>query len=170
MLQHLTPCFQTFTALRASQPLKLHVCGTSAEQGCSRGATAPWQKLCPPLAPKWNYTLYRGLWRAAILSSSPPAPLNPLVAPSFLKVWLHPFFRTRWNLIKLADDSFRWNQLWFPFLSNKGNMINLAKSVPPPPSPLQILSSPPPGAFRLIGYIAPPRSTRNWRIFPKFWP
>ena len=27
------------------------------------------------------------------------------------------------------DVPFRWNQLWLPFLSNKGNMINYAKSV-----------------------------------------
>ena len=31
--------------------------------------------------------------------------------------------------IKLTDDPFRLNQLWLPFLSNKGNMINYEKSV-----------------------------------------
>ena len=41
--------------------------------------------LDPASAPPWNGTLYRGLWRAAILGPSQPpwATLSPLVVPSF---------------------------------------------------------------------------------------
>ena len=57
--------------------------------GGGRGGDRPlWQKLCPPLAPKWNYTLYRGLWRAAILSPGQPpllTPQHPLRPPHFEK-------------------------------------------------------------------------------------
>ena len=49
----------------------------------------PGRNSAPPSCPKWNYTLYRGLWRAAILSpSQPPAPAPPqppLPPPHFEK-------------------------------------------------------------------------------------
>ena len=52
-----------------------------------QGGDRPLAETLPPLAPKWNYTLYRGLWRAAILSPSQPpcSPLSPLAAPHFEK-------------------------------------------------------------------------------------
>ena len=58
--------------------------GADPEQWRSRGEG---QKLCPPLAPKWNYTVYRGLWRATILSPSQPlcSPLSPPCRPLILK-------------------------------------------------------------------------------------
>ena len=49
-----------------------------SDSGVARGGQGGdrplWQKLCPP---KWNYTLYRGLWRAAILSPGQPPLLTP---------------------------------------------------------------------------------------------
>ena len=42
-----------------------------------QGATAPGRNSAPLLPPKWNYILYRGLWRAAILSPSQPPLLIP---------------------------------------------------------------------------------------------
>ena len=59
-------------------------------RGGAGGATAPsGRNSAPPLAPpKWNYTLYRGLWRAAILSPGQPpllTPQPPLPPPHFEK-------------------------------------------------------------------------------------
>ena len=63
-----------------------------SQRGAGGGGDRPlWQKLCPPSCPpKWNYILYRGLWRAPILSPSqpPPPPLTPqppLPPPHFEK-------------------------------------------------------------------------------------
>ena len=59
---------------------------------CSRGiargglgAWAPSQKSSPPWAPQWNDTLYRGLWRATILSLGQ--------APQLLSLLLHLHFK-----------------------------------------------------------------------------
>ena len=51
------------------------------------GNFPPGRNSAPLLPPKWNYTLYRGLWRAAILSlSQPPCSLmSPPCRPLILK-------------------------------------------------------------------------------------
>ena len=54
--------------------------GSGVARGGQGGNRPPWQKLCPPLLPQWNYTLYRGLWRVAILSVGQP-PCSPLSPP-----------------------------------------------------------------------------------------
>ena len=55
--------------------------------GIARGAgwLPPGRNSAHSCPPKWNYTLYRGLWRAAILS--PSQPHSPLRPPHF-EVWL----------------------------------------------------------------------------------
>ena len=52
-----------------------------------QGEWLPPGRNSAPLPPKWNYILYRGLWRAAILSSSQPpcSPLSPPCRPLILK-------------------------------------------------------------------------------------
>ena len=56
--------------------------------GGGRGGDRPLAETLPPSPLKRNYTLYRGLWRVAILShmSAPPcSPLNPPCCPLILK-------------------------------------------------------------------------------------
>ena len=60
--------------------------------GGGQGAWAPSQKPSPPpLEPlKWNETLYRSLWRAAILSFLLPPhldPVNPWWSESWVLIW-----------------------------------------------------------------------------------
>ena len=64
--------------------------GRTQRGGGSRGSS-PCQKPCPPLSPsKWNYTLYRGLWRAAFLSPCHSIPLRPSCCPLILKSLAEP--------------------------------------------------------------------------------
>ena len=79
-------------------------------QWCGQGGNCPLAETLPPSCPpKWNYTLYRGLWRAAILSPSlPPRSLvSPLAAPSFWKVWLRPcWFAHEWiHILRVRKNS-----------------------------------------------------------------
>ena len=56
-------------------------------------ATAPWQKLCPPLVPPNEITLCTEVYGEPPfwVPVSPPAhPWAPLAIPSFWKVWLRP--------------------------------------------------------------------------------
>ena len=82
-------------------------------RGGAGGQLPPLAETLPPLLPpKWNYTLYRGLWRAAILSPSQPPPCSPLsppCRPSFWKVWLRP-----WTFY-LKCCSFFWLSLPYQF-------------------------------------------------------
>ena len=77
------------------------VCVSLCTSGVARGgqgATAPLAETLPPLLPpKWNYTLYRGLWRAAILNPSQPpcSPLSPPCRPLILKSLAMPLLCTQ---------------------------------------------------------------------------
>ena len=58
--------------------------------------------------------------------------------------------------IKLTDDPFRLNQLWLPFLSNEGNMINWAKKCcNRPRSPLYIGLGVVVNCQRRVGLLGP---------------
>ena len=90
------------------------------------------ETLPPLLPPKWNYTLYRGLWRAAILSPSQPSPppppahsWAPLPPPHFEKSGYAPAIFlcvaaiharcTNWKDYTMTSPFIYLKPLWFSF-------------------------------------------------------
>ena len=77
--------------------LQLHEDLTLDEGRSQRWAGGAWAPQSEPQPPKWNDTLYKGLWRATILSpSQPPQPLPP---PHFEKSGFAPALDVYWGIL-----------------------------------------------------------------------